>query len=346
MSDYITDPDLLEKLNAPAEKPADKATESGYVTDPSLLAQLNGEEAKGPDVNAVPVVPMGTGPMITPQELQAARNVAQPIVDVGKATLNAYKTAPWKIAADLATTSATGVPVFGAAGAAENIMDKVNAAGEVSKFASQTVPGVDAAGQKVWAGVDAYRDMWSSLSVEDKAKLSNAYHNQGGPNGVKSFINSPEGRALIESNPKFAAAATKYLGEVPGALTQAGRLAAPIARTALKAIGPAAIGYDLYQAGQLARETQLGQRLAQGEGQFAPNAASDVMLNRNVSGYQPTPQEAANLLASGDARTIQMYGGAQRLAQQAQQRQAQPAMPSWIDTAMQNFQRYRGVIGQ
>ena len=96
----------------------------------------------------------------------------------------------------------------------------------------------------------------------------------------------------------------------------------------------------------LGQQHRCRQRLAQGEGQFAPNAARNLTLNTNVSGYQPTPQEAANALASGDVRTIQMYGGAPRLQQIAGQRQAQPAVPSWIDAAMQNFQRYRGVIGQ
>lgn len=388
MSDYITDPDLLEKLNAPAEKPADKAADSGYITDPALLAQLNGEEVKGPDVKAVPALPVvnpvGTnitgvishtplpggmhGPTIpsmgpvtavapgaqslfSPAEIKAAQNLGQSAMDLGKATVGAYRAAPWKIAADLATTSVTGVPVFGVAGTAENMAAKgqavKDAMAEISKLASQTEPVIDAAGKKSWPAIDAYREMWKSASPEIQEKLSSMFkHGGAGPNELKSFLLSPEGQELMKNDARFAAGATKYLEEVPGFFKQAGRLVAPPLRIAGKVLGPAAFGYDLYQAGQLARETQLGERLAQGEGQFAPNAARNLTLNTNVSGYQPSPQEAANLLASGDARTIQMYGGAPRLQQIAGQRQAQPAMPSWIDNAMQNFQRYRGVIGQ
>jgi hypothetical protein len=39
------------------------------------------------------------------------------------------------------------------------------------------------------------------------------------------------------------------------------------------------------------------------------------MVNKNTSGYQPSAQEAQNLLASGDERTINIYGGRQKLQQ-------------------------------
>jgi hypothetical protein len=67
-----------------------------------------------------------------------------------------------------------------------------------------------------------------------------------------------------------------------------------------------------YDAGQLARETDLGGRLAAGQGQRAQQASNN-MLNRNVSGYTPSAQEARNLLDSGDERTINMYGGRLKL---------------------------------
>ena len=354
MADYITDPELLKQLNGEPATPAKEAASTEYITDPALLAQLNPPastsglqltEQTGP--SAVPVLPIAPGPMITAKEIQAAKNIGAPIIDASKAALGAYKAAPYKIAADLVTTSATGIPVFGAAGAAENIMDKIKAAqtaaGEASKFISQTTPIVDPTTGRItqYPGVDAYREMWKSLPADDAARLSAVYDKGGGPNGVKAFIKSAEGKALMEANPVFREAAAKYISEVPGLLTQAGRAVAPVARTAMRALGPAGLAYDVYQAGEVARETELGPRLAAGQGQLAPAAAQAMMTQRNVSGYQPTPQEAANLLASGDQRTIEMYGGAQRLAQAAAARAAEPVQESWIDRAMSISRKYR-----
>ena len=76
--------------------------------------------------------------------------------------------------------------------------------------------------------------------------------------------------------------------------------------------------------------------------QGAAGAANTRQAVANMpTGYQPTAQEAANLLASGDQRTIEMYGGAQRLAQAAAARSAQPAQESWMDRAMSISRKYR-----
>ena len=50
-SDYITDPELLSKLEAP------ESEDNGYVTDPKLLAQLDGEAAQPAAVEA-PAAPI------------------------------------------------------------------------------------------------------------------------------------------------------------------------------------------------------------------------------------------------------------------------------------------------
>jgi len=102
-------------------------------------------------------------------------------------------------------------------------------------------------------------------------------------------------------------------------MSRAGQLAsqyAPAMRAGLgmagRVAGPAGLAMGAYDAGQMARETDLGGRLAGGQGQRAQQASTN-MLNRNVSGYTPNPQEAQNILASGDERTINMYGGRLKL---------------------------------
>jgi hypothetical protein len=105
-----------------------------------------------------------------------------------------------------------------------------------------------------------------------------------------------------------AAEAGSMLSRVAPYLETAGRMATPVARAA----GPAGLALGAYGAGQFARDADLGGRLARGEGRRAPQAFRG-MLNQNISGYTPTPQEAQNILASGDERMINIYGGRLRL---------------------------------
>ena len=274
----------------------------------------------------LPIAPMVPGPTITSQEIQAAKDIGKPLLEAATSPLQTYKATPWKAGVDLATTAATGVPVFGAASAVESLGDRARkiseAYGEASKFASQTSP---TPGTTNWPGINEYRNMWNSLSPEDAAKLSNAYHNQGGPNGVKSFISSPEGQMLAKNNPQFAQAAAKYVEEVPGVMRQLGRVAAPVARTALNVLGPAATAYDVYQAGQVARQTQLGERLQQGQGKLAEQRFRSGM-GITYQGPQLNPQEAQNVLSSGSKRDIQYFGGEDNLTKLIRQKAAEKAL--------------------
>ena len=105
-----------------------------------------------------------------------------------------------------------------------------------------------------------------------------------------------------------ATAETGMISRVAPYLQTAGRIAAPVARIA----GPAGMAMAAYDAANYAQESGPGQRLAQGEGARGMQAFQNLN-NRNVSGYMLSPTEAKNLLASGDERTINMYGGKERL---------------------------------
>ena len=135
-------------------------------------------------------------------------------------------------------------------------------------------------------------------------------------------------------------------------------MAGPAIRGAARVAGPVGMAYDVYQAGQFAQESELGRRLAE-EG--AANLAPQAFQNISVSGggqYDIQPQEAANLLASNDERTINIYGGRQRLQAiaagqsvgkpsaampaipQSQPYQAPPAPTNWMEKALQMASQY------
>jgi hypothetical protein len=124
----------------------------------------------------------------------------------------------------------------------------------------------------------------------------------------------------------------KFAGAVPSGMQQAGKILGPVARGAAKVLGPAGLAMNAYDAAQYAQQANLGQRLAGGQGGIAQAAARNVQANAG-SQYQLQPHEAANVLASGDQATINLYGGPQRLQQIAggQSPSAPPTSNNFIE---------------
>lgn len=104
---------------------------------------------------------------------------------------------------------------------------------------------------------------------------------KSGPQGVKNFLGSSEG-AKIMNNPATRDAAEAFISQVPGVMTQVGKVAMPLVRTVGKVAGPVGIGMNLYDAGQMARDTQLGERLANGQGQMAQHAYRQIPSQINT----------------------------------------------------------------
>jgi len=107
-----------------------------------------------------------------------------------------------------------------------------------------------------------------------------------------------------------AEAAGGIMSKVAPYLQAAGKVAAPVARVA----GPVGMVASAYEAAPYLKEANVGPRTASGEVGRMVKGANRMALN------MPTPaplsaQEAKNLLDSGDERTINIYGGRQRLQQ-------------------------------
>ena len=253
--------------------------------------------------------------------------VVKPIWDTAKETYRG----PMGVVRGVAdaTLMAHGVPpLAGAYGAAETMTKRAqalgSAAGEISKGLSQ--PGLETSaktGAQYPATVPDYYKM-QKAAPELSAKLSEIYHTKGGPNGIKAFLQSPEA-AQYMNNPAFREAAESYIGKVPGALAQAGKVAGTLARGAGRVLGPAGMALNLYDAGQMARETQLGDRLASGEGARAQQAFRSG-LGMTYQGPQLNPQEAQNMLQSGSQRDIKYFGGEDRLRELMRKKAAEKVL--------------------
>jgi hypothetical protein len=293
--------------------------DTGAGSEPSMVAETaaatetpmtsGGLGAAAPAVTgAAFAAPMG----ITAADIG---RVAQPIVQAAKETYRG----PMGVVRGVAdaTMMAYGVPpLAGAYGAAETLAKRAqalgSAAGEISKGLSNTpgnAPNYFAMGRAEEAAA---------------AKLKDLYHNRGGPNAIKAWLQTPEG-AQYMNNPAFKQAAESYMGKVPSAMAQAGKVAGTVARGAGRVLGPAGMAMNLYDAQQMAQQTQLGQRLAAGQGQQAEQAFRGG-LGMNYQGPQLDAQQAQNVLQSGSPRDIQYFGGRDRLSEMIRRKAAEKVL--------------------
>ena len=267
----------------------------------------------------------GTGPGLT----NVARGVGQAIYETGPgpavgAVKNYFSHPVANLGIDLAS-HALGSPVPPMATAA-------------------TLPYIKSVGEKYKQAMNYARDISPAAeqAIKDNFNYLDTMATPGEMRTIKSQIHTgnlskftvPE---RLAGTPEATAFEQAVRSAAPSFGSKLATTLAPIARTAARVAGPAGMAYNLYQGGEMARQTQLGQRLAEGQSQIAPQSAQNMQLNTNTSGYRPTAQEAANLLQSGDQRTQAIYGGVQRLQQLKQQQDAQAnAVLSQPPTA-QNF---------
>jgi len=105
----------------------------------------------------------------------------------------------------------------------------------------------------------------------------------------------------------------------------AANVAGGLARGAARVAGPAGLAYDIYEAYPYYEQANVPQRLQSGEIPRQMQAARRMMLNA------PTPapltrQEAQNLLASGDQRTIDIYRNDAEVANLIRRKAAQKVL--------------------
>lgn len=250
-------------------------------------------------------------------------------------TADIYKARPIIAPAiDVAGTAIMGVPPIAGSQQVLGALDKYSAVKEGAKAVSQQLSQgapeelLNARGELTVRPetLDTYRKMQNTLRTSDPAfnkAISEAYGLKtggGGNNAVRALLNSAEGQAKMAANPAFAQAAQEYLKTVPTYGQQAMKVVSPFVKGAMKVAGPAGMAMNLYDAGQMARETELGSRLAEGQGQSAEAAFRN--LNTKY-GNAMTPVEAQNVLASGSQRDIEAFGGSDRLKQLIRQKAAQ-----------------------
>jgi hypothetical protein len=301
MSDYISDPALLDKLSQPQVVANDE-----YVTDPSVLEKIS---AAGGSVGNMPEREIGVKeavqtalPAVTPV---APTGIGQMVKEVGGAISPYAKGAVTAATAgyrahplltplvDAIGIGTMGTPVASlynsAMGAADQFGRAKGAAQDVGKVLSQSnMIQSPVTGMPYPESVPAFRDM-QRAAPEFAKRLSEVYQKGGGNNAVKALLASPEAAEFMK-NPAFAQAAEQYVGKVPGYGAQAMKVAGPLLRGAAKIAGPAGLALNAYDAAQFAQKADLGGRLAQGQGRNAQQAFRNMSRNQQYGGLTAEEQ--------------------------------------------------------
>lgn len=320
------DPDAFLAKKEDEKVVAEATTDKGFDVDAFIKTQpkeetVSAEEVKesGPvapsDSSLLgAVAPTVTGvSMATPTGLgQASKVVGSAVAPYAKEVLGGYVSKPMTAVAD-AVLMGTGLPPM--VGPAQGFVDRAGAikqgmidASKQASMGAETLSPVR--GTPTTTTVRPYFDMLKSVPREVADKISDIWNTGGGNNAVKSWLNSAEGQALQKSNPQFAANAAKYIEATPGMLAQAGRMVKPLAVGAARVAGPVGMAANLYEASPYLE--QAGPELTSGRAQNRMAEAQRMMLSRPTPA-PIRPDEASNLLASGDERTINIYGGRGRL---------------------------------
>lgn len=254
------------------------------------------------------IAPAGMyGPTGLPQLAQDVATAAKPIMDVGRNVVQGYTKNPLGAVADAVLLHGGMPPVYGGAKTAEGLYNTYKAAKETGSNLNNMLSALpETARQDFYKVVD-------QLKPADKTRLMELAEKQGA-NALKSF------QLPDYIGPKAAQTFGQLQSQVPGTMSKIGAVAGPIAKGAMKVLGPAGMALNVYDAGQMARETELGPRLAAGQGQSAEQAFRN--LNTRY-GNAMTPVEAQNVLASGSQRDIEAFGGSDRLKQLIRQKAAQ-----------------------
>lgn len=100
---------------------------------------------------------------------------------------------------------------------------------------------------------------------------------------------------------KFMESWNMLKGQVPTLAEKTGKILGPLARGAMKIAGPAGLALNAYDAANYAQDAQLGQRLAQGQGQLAQH--NFRQMNPGY-GAPITPDQAAAVQQNGSQRDI------------------------------------------
>jgi hypothetical protein len=318
-------------VEQPVEEPKKKSSgfdpdafiNSGVSASPSAAESGIERTVSGTDIAAGVAAPAVTGAAFaqpTGINPQAVRQGLAPMIEAVPKTIGLYANKPVAGIADVAAVAMGLPPPVASFQGGKGIMALPSAisatASEVGKITSQSpMMTSPVSGGQYPSSVPAYREIQRVAGPEVAQRMSDAYA-KGGNNAVLKYLDSaPEVRAMM-SGDDFARLYNSYRGAVPTPMQQVGKVVGPAVRGLARVAGPAGLAYDAYQAQQFAEESQLGPRLATGEGAVAPQAFRNMNVPYGSDFINSmTADQAQAVLDSGSERDIVAFGGRDRISE-------------------------------
>lgn len=317
-----------EELEAIANNDYSRLSEStltAIAAEPEMPKEKTTAETTSAVTDLVRNAPMAAFNAPTGINPQAIGEVLSPLKQAIPQTIKTYAAAPYKAGVDLVVGAAGLPPPYAATEGARGLYNVYKGAQESMDVLGNRLSRPDfgpyQAGGAFPEAVTEYRNLRALAG-----KIDPAFANEmkvaletGGDRAVKQLLaNAPD---TLKNTPEFVAQANRFTSAMPTTAQQIGRVVGPALRGAARVAGPVGMGLNMYDAAQMARETELGSRLAQGQGGRAEQAFRGGPV-QSYQGPQLSPQQAQNVLQSGSARDIQYFGGQDSLREQMRRKAA------------------------
>ena len=298
-----TDADIDEAARAMGTGPKEQTKQQ----EPNAVAAA--VEAVAPAVTAMAYgAPTGLG--------QLGSNVAQaaqPMVQAGRTALQGYAASPGKAIVDVGAAHLGLPPPYAAyegfQGARNLVSGAKQTVGNLADMFSKLPPGTD----RVAA------PFVNALKPADQAKFISLANTEGLEKAFKTYqapaYMAPEAVQSLNATRSAFPSTMQKVGQAVGGV------AGPVLRGAARVAGPVGMGMSVYDAGSMARETGLGERLQQGQGSRAEQAFRAGPV-QTYQGPQLDAQQAQRVLQSGSARDIRYFGGEDNLREQMRRKAA------------------------
>ena len=335
MADTFDPAEWLAEKSPEVRKPEEPAADNQPFDPAAYLADRQQErsqpQAAAPMVEEPPVMlPAGYLPGATGINPTA---IMDTVVKPAMSAVGSYVKSPISVLTDVALTHMGAPPVAGMKKLYDTYQGVKTVASNIGDMLSR-LPAATV--ERITPAVNTFVDALPRNTLSEFKALADRV-------GIEKAFKEFQLSEKLALNPQVVAAFDEIKGAFPTTMQKVGQVAGPALRGIAKVAGPAGLAYDIAEAYPYIQQANIGERAQAGEIQQQMNQARQAVLN--APNPRPlNPQEAANLLASGDQRTINIYGGAQKLAQQAQQaQQTQPRPKSWMDRAMEMAGKYQSV---
>jgi len=246
-----------------------------------------------------------TGPGVSTLNVpgvQTAKTILGPAASAVGSLAKEYVATPAKALADVTLGSTIGVPPVagktlypGVAETYQRAMDYVNKAGQFAPGGQPAVAPAATTDELAQAAKTA-----AQMTPDELAAYMKGAPLPAGAAPATAPAAAPAQGGFIE---RMADLARRYGGATA-------RVAGPVLNTAGRIAGPVGMAYNAAQAGEFAREAELGPRLASGQGGMAQQA---FRQQNQVYGQDLSADQARAVLESGSERDIAAFGGRQRL---------------------------------